>query len=61
MAGNLFISLIFATALQYLWGMINALQIIVLVGLFNLNVPDNLLVILIEVTKACNFDFYQTE
>ena len=61
MAGNLFISLLFATALQYLWGMINALQMIMLAGLFRILYPDNLQVITIEVTKACNFDFYQTE
>jgi hypothetical protein len=30
MAGNIFISLLLASVIQYLWGMINSLQIIVL-------------------------------
>mmetsp|Transcript_20992 Transcript_20992/g.28248 ORF Transcript_20992/g.28248 Transcript_20992/m.28248 type:complete len:81 (+) Transcript_20992:194-436(+) len=61
MAGNFFISIIFATALQYLWGMINALQMIMLAGLFNIAIPENLQVIIIEVTKALNLEFWDTE
>ena len=61
MAGNFFLSILFATALQYLWGMVNALQIIVLAGLFKIKIPENLRIILIEVTKACNFDLISTE
>ena len=41
MAGNFFLSLILATALQYLWGMINALQLIVLGVFFDLLMPAN--------------------
>ena len=29
--------------------------------LYGVFLPDNLQIILIEVTKACNFDFYNTE
>ena len=35
MAGNFFISLLLASVIQYLWGMINSLQIIVLGVLLN--------------------------
>lgn len=60
MAGNFFVSLIFASALQYLWGMVNALQIMVLAVLFDILLPSNVMVILREITKACNFDFFYT-
>ena len=36
MASNFAISILFATALQRLWTMVNALQIIVLAGLFQI-------------------------
>ena len=42
MAGNLFISIAFAGALQYLWGMVNSLQIMVLGVLYGVLLPDNL-------------------
>mmetsp|Transcript_18451 Transcript_18451/g.24777 ORF Transcript_18451/g.24777 Transcript_18451/m.24777 type:complete len:86 (+) Transcript_18451:289-546(+) len=61
MAGNFMISLIFAGALQYLWGMVNSLQVMVISIVYATFMPENLHVILIEVTKACSFDFYQTE
>mmetsp|Transcript_33742 Transcript_33742/g.44510 ORF Transcript_33742/g.44510 Transcript_33742/m.44510 type:complete len:230 (+) Transcript_33742:313-1002(+) len=61
MAGNLVISLLFAGALQYLWGMVNSLQVMVMAILFGVYLPENLQVILIAVTKACSFDFYKTE
>ena len=40
-SSNAFISLFAAQFLQYLWGMINALQVIVFTALFNINVPEN--------------------
>ena len=42
MAGNFLVSLLLASALQYLWGMVNSLQIIVLeASLFNCLLPSN--------------------
>ena len=61
MAGNFFISLLLAGAMQYLWGMVNALQIIVLSSLFSILTPTNSGVIQTEILKATAFDFYHTE
>ena len=61
MAGNFLLSLVFAGVLQCLWGMINSLQIMNLAILLGIFLPENLQIILIEVTKACNFDFFNTE
>ena len=61
MAGNFIISLMFAGILQYLWGMVNTLQIINLGILYKILLPDNLQIIQIEVSKACAFDFFYTE
>ena len=61
MAGNAFVSLLFAGVLQYLWGMVNTLQLINLAIIYKLLLPENMLVIQIEINKACNFDFYNTE
>lgn len=39
-AANLGISLLMAKAIQFLWGVVNSLQLIVLTCLFNLSMPD---------------------
>ena len=39
LAGNLFVSVVGAVTLQHMWGMINALQIMVLAILFNVVMP----------------------
>ena len=61
MASNAIISVLFAGVLQYLWGMVNTLQVFNLAIIYNCLLPENMLVILAEVNKACNFDFYNTE
>ena len=61
MAGNFFISLLLATALQYLWGMVNSLQLIVMGVLFDILQPENAKVIQLQILKACSFDFFYTE
>ena len=61
MAGNFVISLILAIALQYMWGMINSLQIIVLSVLFKFMTPLNAQVIQVEILKACAFDLFKTD
>ena len=58
MAGNVFITIALATALQYLWGMVNALQIIVLEVFFFCETPANAKVIMIEILKSCNFEVF---
>lgn len=61
MAGNFFISIAMATALQHLWAMINAMQIIVLGVFFDCYWPPNAQIILISLLKSCSFDLFQTE
>ena len=61
MAGNIFISLLLASMIQYLWSMINSLQIIVLGVLLDCLQPPNAKVIQFEILKACAFDFFRTE
>jgi hypothetical protein len=41
MYGSLAVNIVMASSLQFLWGMINALQLIVNVPLFTLNMPAN--------------------
>ena len=49
LGGNLFVSLFSAGALQYLWGLINALQMIVLTVLFNIDVAANADMIMVAI------------
>lgn len=57
LGANLVISLVSASLLQYLWGMINALQIVVLTVLFNLEVPINSDMVMKMMLKFCSMDF----
>jgi hypothetical protein len=41
LSGTSFVNILLSSSLQFLWGMINALQIIVLTVLFNLKIPVN--------------------
>ena len=61
MASNLVLSLVLASALQYLWGMVNSLQIMVLGMFFKLLFPANSAIIQTEILKSCAFDFFHTE
>ena len=58
---NIFISLFSSGFLQYLWGMINTLQIIVLSALFDLNEPINAEEVTLMILKLRSLDFMQTE
>ena len=61
MASNIFISFFLAYVLQYLWGMVNSLQVIMLGALFNILEPVNSKALRIEILKACAFDFFYTQ
>ena len=61
MAGNAFITILLATTLQYLWGMVNALQIMVMTVFFYSLIPPNASVIMVEILKACNFELFDSE
>lgn len=61
LGANVLISLFFAGALQYLWGMINALQVIVLTKLFSLdNIPPNAYIVMQTILKLCALEFIDT-
>ena len=45
LAVNLAINILFSASLQYLWEMINAQQIVVLLPLCNIQIPDNAAII----------------
>lgn len=61
MASNIFLSMFLAYLLQYLWGLINSLQVIVLGALLDLLAPTNSKSVMFEILKACAFDFFYTE
>ena len=62
LAGNLVLTLLLAGALQYMWGMINSLQIIVMSVLFNnLLMPENDYAIKVIIMKLTAFDFFNSE
>ena len=58
---NLLFSLFSAGALQYLWGLINSLQMIVLTALFAIKVPFNAEMIMIAILKMVQLDFIPVE
>ena len=48
--------------IQYLWGLINSLQIIVLTNLFDIpQIPYNIKKILVKISELVAFDFIETE
>lgn len=58
MAGNFFLTLALAGAMQYLYGMVNSLQIIVLCVFSDCIIPPNSKAILIELLKTVSFDIF---
>ena len=60
-SGNAFISLFAAQFLQYLWGMINALQVIVFTALFNINVPENAMTLMTAILQLAALDFIEID
>ena len=58
---NLFVSFFSAGLLQYLWGLINTLQMIMLTVFFKLNIPVNADTVMIMILKLCALDFFNSE
>mmetsp|Transcript_15184 Transcript_15184/g.14770 ORF Transcript_15184/g.14770 Transcript_15184/m.14770 type:complete len:173 (-) Transcript_15184:23-541(-) len=54
---NLAINILFFTSLNMLWGAINALQIIVVMPLFNLDFPSNAYIVFELLAKSVFFDY----
>jgi len=58
---NLFLSIFSAGALQYLWGLINSLQMIVMTALFRIDIADNADMILVAILEMVSLDFVETD
>ena len=58
---NFFVSIFLIGVLQYLWGLINTLQMIVLTVLLNVIMPQNSSRIMIAIMKLTNLDVIETE
>ncbi len=54
--GNLFLQLISSAAAQQLWGLINTSQLIVLIPLFDLYMPGNIISVMKGLIKVVMFD-----
>ena len=59
-SANAIFGIFSAYLLQYLWGMINALQMIVLTALFNVTIPFNAHMIMITVLSLVSLEFVDT-
>ena len=60
-ASNIIISIFAASFLQFLWGLINTLQIIMLTTLFDLQIPINAKMVMTMLMQLCAMDFLHTE
>lgn len=57
---NILVSFFSAGMLQYLWGLINTLQMIVMTSLFQLVIPPNADMVMLMILKMCSLDFVNT-
>jgi len=58
--GNLVLNIFMSSSIQMLWGTINTLQLIVMTTLFNLNFPDNCIVMFNIVAEISQFSLVPT-
>jgi len=56
MAGNFFLSTFMSLSLNFLWEMVNCLQVIVYLPLLNLVFPANLNMVMTGLIKVATFD-----
>ena len=61
LASNFIMGALLAVSLQFMWGLINALQLIVLTVLFNTKVPVNAKEVLVVILTIANFELVDTE
>ena len=61
MSMNIFFSIFMIQLLQYLWGLINTLQMIVIIVLFNVQFPLNAGKILIDIMSLANLDLIEVD
>ena len=60
LSSNLAVSFLLSGVLQYLWGMVNALQMIVMTVLFSVIRPINAEVVLTTIMSYVNLDLIET-
>ena len=61
MASSSVLNILLSFSIQYFWGVINALQLIVFTCLFNLKTPLNAETIEIAILQMVSFDLLNTE
>ena len=59
--GNMILNLLMSSSLNMLWGMINTLQLIVLVYLFNINYSFNLMTMFQMIFQISSFAIIPTD
>jgi len=59
-SSNLLLTIFSSILIAYLWGMINGLQIIAMTCLFKVRLPNNVLVVNVEILKIAAFDLFHT-
>lgn len=59
-SSNMLVSIFLAGILQFLWSVINTLQIMMLVQLFLIQIPENASVILTVIQRLSSLDFIDT-
>ena len=61
LGSNLILGIFLSFLLQYLWGLINALQVVVLTALFNLEIPENASIIMEAILALMSFEIVDTD
>ena len=61
MAGNVFLNFILSASFQYLWDLINAQQIVILLPLFEINTPQNVALIFNYLMMIAAFELVPTD
>ena len=61
LGANMVATTIFSTSMQFMWGLVNTLQLIALTIFFDTLSPVNVQSVLINILKISNFDLYPTD
>ena len=61
LGSNIFVSFFNAHALQYLWGMVNAIQMIIMTSLFKISLPVNAFMVIQAIWHLVSLDVFQTD
>ena len=61
MGSNIFLSMFLIALLQFLWGFVNTIQVVVITVLFNVNFPLNAVKIFIIINKLTSLDLIEVD